>query len=58
MGNQGRKNNLVNIPKVDKYMKNKVIDIEVSLGLGNSSSIVYGNDLNNEYIRINADYRS
>ena len=58
LGNQGRKNNLVNIPKVDKYMKNKVIDIEVSLGLGNSSSIVYGNDLNNEYIRINADYRS
>ena len=39
-------------------MKNKTIEIEVNLGLGNASRIVYGNDLNNEYIRINADYRS
>ena len=39
-------------------MKNKIIDIKVSLNLGNSSSIVYGNDLNNKYIKINADYRS
>ena len=44
--------------KVDNYMKNKIIEIEVSLGLGNVSKVVYGNDLNNEYIRINADYRS
>ena len=39
-------------------MKQKIIDIEVSLGLGNVSRVIYGNDLNNEYIRINADYRS
>ena len=39
-------------------MKNQFIDIEVNLSLGKASSIVYGNDLNHEYIRINADYRS
>jgi len=54
----GEKNRSINLSKVNKYMKNKIIDIEVSLGLGTASSVVYGNDLNNEYVRINADYRS
>ena len=48
----------INLSKVNRYMKNQVIDIEVNLRLGKSSSTVYGNDLNNEYVRINADYRS
>ena len=39
-------------------MKNQVIEIEVNLRLGKASSTVYGNDLNNKYIKINADYRS
>ena len=39
-------------------MKKNLIEIEVNLNLGNESSVVYGNDLNNEYIKINADYRS
>ena len=51
-------NNKINTSKVDKYMKNKIIEINISLGVGNASRVVYGNDLNNEYIRINADYRS
>lgn len=51
-------NNKINTSKVDKYMKNKIIEINIRLGLGNASRVVYGNDLNNEYIRINADYRS
>ena len=51
-------NNKINTSKVDKYMKNKIIEINIHLGLGNASRVVYGNDLNNEYIRINADYRS
>jgi len=51
-------NNKINTSKVDKYMKNKIIEIKVSLGLGNASFVVHGNDLNNEYIKINADYRS
>ena len=54
----GKMNKNINLSKVDKYMKKKFIDIEVNLGLGNASSSIYGNDLNNEYIRINADYRT
>tara|TARA_B100000965_G_scaffold314124_1_gene274162 strand:- start:1525 stop:2175 length:651 start_codon:yes stop_codon:yes gene_type:complete len=56
LGNKS--SNKINTSKVDRYMKNKIIEIEVSLGLGNFSKVVYGNDLNNEYIKINADYRS
>ena len=55
---KGEKNRSINLSKVNQYMKNQIIDIEVSLGLGTASSVVYGNDLNNEYVRINADYRS
>ena len=58
LGYKGKKNPNINLSKVDNYMKNKIIEIEVNLGLGNGSSIVYGNDLNKEYIKINADYRS
>ena len=54
----GERSKNINLLKIDKYMKNKVIEIEVNLRLGKASSIVYGNDLNNEYIKINADYRS
>ena len=56
LGNKS--NNKINTSKVDKYMKNKIIEIEVNLGIGNVSKVVFGNDLNNEYIKINADYRS
>ena len=58
LGSQGKRNCNINLSKVDKYMKNKIIPIKENLGLGNASRVVYGNDLNNEYIRINADYRS
>jgi len=58
LGYKGKKNLNIDLSKVNNYMKNKIIEIEVDLGLGNQSSVVYGNDLNNEYIRINADYRS
>ena len=40
----GQRNRNINISKVDKYMKNNVIEIEVSLGLGKASSIVFGNE--------------
>ena len=39
-------------------MRNKVIEINIDLENGKKSHVVYGNDLTNEYIRINADYRS
>jgi glutamate N-acetyltransferase/amino-acid N-acetyltransferase len=58
LANKGKRSSKINLAKVDNYMKNKIIEIEVSLGLGSASSIVYGNDLNNQYIKINADYRS
>ena len=58
LAKKGERNRKVNLSKVDSYMKKNLIEIEVNLNLGDHSSVVYGNDLNNEYIRINADYRS
>ena len=58
LARKGERNSNVNLSKVDSYMKKNLIEIEVNLNLGNDSTIVYGNDLNNEYIKINADYRS
>ena len=39
-------------------MKNKVIKININLGLGKYSKKVFSSDLTYQYIRINADYRS
>ncbi len=50
--------NKINLSKINNYMKNKIIEIKVDLKIGNKSHIVYGNDLSNDYIKINADYRS
>ena len=58
LARNGERNRKLILSKVDKYMKNKLIEIEVNLNLGKYSKTVYGNDLNNEYISINADYRS
>jgi glutamate N-acetyltransferase/amino-acid N-acetyltransferase len=58
LAKKGERNPKVNLSKVDNYMKKNLIEIEVNLNLGNHSSTIYGNDLNAEYIRINADYRS
>ncbi len=48
----------INIRKLDLYMKNSVIEINVKLNLGKFCHTVYGNDLTIEYLKINADYRS
>ncbi len=48
----------INIRKLNHYMKNKIIDINVKLNLGKCQHTVYGNDLTLEYLKINADYRS
>ncbi len=48
----------INIRKLDNYMKNKIIEINVNLNLGKFYHTVYGNDLTIEYLKINADYRS
>ncbi len=48
----------INNQKLNKYMKNKIIEISVYLNTGKFNHTIYGNDLSHEYIRINADYRS
>ena len=48
----------ININKLDRYMKNKTIEISVTLNMGIINHTVFGNDLTHEYIRINSDYRS
>ncbi len=48
----------INIKKLNNYMKNKTIDINVKLNLGKYFYTVHGNDLTFEYLKINADYRS
>ena len=48
----------INISRLNNYMKNKTIEINVKLNLGKFYHTVYGNDLTFEYLRINADYRS
>ncbi len=48
----------INLSNLNKYMKNKTIEISVILQNGKANHTVYGNDLTHEYIRINADYRS
>ncbi len=54
----GSKNTKLNLLKLNKYMKNKIIEINVNIQNGDKSYTAYGNDLTYEYIRINADYRS
>ena len=48
----------INIRKINQYMKNSTIDINVKLNIGKFNHTVYGNDLTLEYLKINADYRS
>ena len=48
----------INIKKLDIYMRNKVIQINLDLGIGNFKRTVYASDLTHEYVRINGDYRS
>ena len=48
----------INLKELERYMKKKIINIKVDLGLGKFKRSVYASDLTHEYIRINADYRS
>ena len=48
----------INLNKLAKYMKNKIIRINLNLKLGKNNKTVWSSDLTNEYININADYRS
>ena len=55
---KGKINENIKYKELDKYMKNKLIQINVNLGLGSFSKKVLGNDLTHKYIKINAEYRS
>ena len=46
------------VKKLDNYMKSKIIQINVDLGIGKFKRTVYASDLTYEYDRINGDYRS
>ena len=48
----------IDLKKLDKYMKNKMIEINIDLSIGRSSRTVYSSDLTHDYVRINSDYRS
>ena len=54
----GQKNPKINDAKLDKYMKNRIIKIEVNLNLGKHNKKVWSSDLTHDYINLNADYRS
>ena len=43
---------------VHEYLKNSEVKISVDLGIANSCAVVWTCDLNEEYIKINKDYRS
>ena len=58
VAHNGKMNHKINIKKLDKYMKKKIIEINVDLGIGEHKRTVYSSDLTHEYIRINSDYRS
>jgi len=54
----GSINKKINYSMINKYMKNKSIEINVELNSGVKNHTVYGNDLTYKYVSINGDYRS
>lgn len=54
----GQKSSLYNEELVHQYLKNDQVKIWVDLAVGDAIFTVFGCDLNEEYIRINKDYRS
>ena len=48
----------LNLKKINNYLKNSNIDLFVKVGPQKNSSTIWTCDLTNEYISINADYRS
>ncbi|MBK5501394.1 bifunctional glutamate N-acetyltransferase/amino-acid acetyltransferase ArgJ [Peribacillus sp. TH14] len=46
----------INLAELKKYFFQETIDIQVSLGLGNSQATVWGCDFTYDYIRINGKY--
>ena len=58
LASKGMMSKKISIKKLNTYMKNKIIKININLCLGNFKRIVYSSDLTHKYITINGDYRS
>ena len=54
----GQRHPSYNEEEVSRYMKQQEIEITVDVGIGDGYATVYTCDLTEQYIRINADYRS
>ncbi len=54
----GAVNKNIQLSKLNRYMKNNIIEINVWLKNGKHYFTAYGNDLTNQYVNINAAYRS
>ena len=48
----------IDLRRLNNYMKNKIVKINVNLGIGKYTKRVWSSDLTHKYININADYRS
>ncbi len=55
---KGSIHNKIDLIRLNRYMKNKIIKINVSLGINKYTKRVWSSDLTHEYININSDYRS
>ncbi len=55
---KGARYKTIDLKKLDHYMKNKIVKINVNLGIGKYTKRVWSSDLTHQYININADYRS
>ena len=54
----GKISDNIDIKKLDTYMKNKIIKINIDLRIGRYKRTFYSSDLTHEYVSINGDYRS
>ena len=54
----GEMNPKINIKKLKRYMKNKIIKINVDLGIGKYNKKVWSSDLTHDFVSINSDYAS
>ena len=55
---KGTRYKKIDLRKLNHYMKNKIVKINVNLGIGKYTKRVWSSDLTHRYININADYRS
>ena len=56
--NQGIPNKIKSEKNIKKYMKNKIIKINVNLNSGLYNKTVWSSDLTYQYVKINGDYRT